>query len=163
MINIENLPDHIRPGSRFEIGEFLFTREDILKFANAWDPQLFHTNEEAAKNSLLGGLCASGWHTASVWMKLQRASISQHAARMKDQGLHPPEFGPSPGMKHIRWHRPVFVGDRISYANEIEDIRESSSKPGWFIMTSKAFATNQHGEAVMTFDNAVFLRLNTTQ
>lgn len=153
------LPDYISPGSKIEIGSHLFTKEDIIRFASAWDPQLFHTDEKAAKKSLLGGLCASGWHTASVWMKLQRDSIARQAERLKALGETPPEFGPSPGMKHLKWIRPVYVGDVITYTNEILELRESGSMPGWHIMKSKVFAENQDGHPVMTFESAVFLRL----
>ncbi len=163
MINHENLPNHICPGNRIEVGDFVFEKEDVLRFARAWDPQPFHTDEDAAKNSLLGGLCASGWHTVSVWMKLQRASIARHNEQLKSEGKAFPEFGPSPGMKHIKWLKPVYVGDRISYVNEIVDCRASGSKPGWYIMQSKVKATNQHGKDAMTFESAVFLRLISSQ
>ena len=163
MIDPLKLPDHIRPGSKFEIGSFTFEKEDVLRFANAWDPQPFHTDEEAAKNSLLGGLCASGWHTVSVWMKLQRAHLARQTEKLKRDGKEIPEFGPSPGMRNVKWIRPVYVGDCITYANEIIDIRASGSRPPWHIMRSKVQARNQHGKDVMTFNSSVFLRINQTQ
>ena len=163
MTDMPNLPDHIRPGSEFEIGSFVFEKDDILRFANAWDPQVFHTDESAAKESLLGGLCASGWHTVSVWMKLQRKALARQAEILSDQGKNAPEFGPSPGMKHVKWMHPVYVGDRITYKNEILDIRASGSKPGWHIMSSRVYAANQNGKTVMTFDSAVFLKLEKAQ
>ncbi|MDJ0614194.1 MAG: MaoC family dehydratase [Rhizobiaceae bacterium] len=160
MSEMPEIPDHIRPGNRIEIGDFLFTGENILRFAKEWDPQIFHTDSIKAKDSLFGGLCASGWHTISVWMKLQRAASKIQAGKLRSEGKPVPEFGPSPGMKHIKWIKPVFAGDRISYANEITGLRKSGSMPDWWVMTSKVQALNQNGEPVMTFDNAVFLKLS---
>jgi acyl dehydratase len=155
----DHLPKHIRPGSSFGIGSHTFLSDDIIRFAKSWDPQPFHTNAEKAKESLLGGLCASGWHTVSIWMKLQRVAIADRHAEIIKAGEQPPEFGPSPGMRNIKWLVPVFAGDTITYSNNIESIRESGSKPGWSIMSNHVCAKNQHGKTVMTFSSAVFIKL----
>ena len=160
-ISASDLPEYIRPGSSIEIGSFEFSAEDIIKFASQWDPQVFHTDAEKAKNSLLGGLCASGWHTASVWMKLQRKSLAKQKAILESNGEIAPEFGPSPGMKHLKWMKPVYAGDTISYKNKIHSVRISNSKAGWHIMESSVEALNQHNEPVMTFSSAVFLKIST--
>lgn len=156
----ENLPDHLTPGNRIEIGQYKFEAEDIITFANAWDPQVFHTDEQKAKQSLLGGLCASGWHTLSIWMKLQRKAAANMAKQIENSGLKPPEFGPSPGIRHLKWLKPVYSGDTIAYANEILSLRASNSKPGWHIMQSIIHATNQNGKPVMRFDSTVFIRFH---
>lgn len=161
MMTGEQFPEHIRPGSTFEIGSFQFLPEDIIRFAKAWDPQIFHTDAEKAEKSLLGGLCASGWHTASIWMRLQRDSVAERNAELIENGLPYPEFGPSPGMKNLKWLRPVYAGDTITYRNVIVDLRNSGSKPGWHIMSNHVEATNQNGELAMSFDSAVFLRIVT--
>ena len=57
-------------GSRRDLGSYTFTEEEIIRFGRKYDPQSFHIDPEAAKNSMFGGLIASGWHTAAVWMKL---------------------------------------------------------------------------------------------
>ena len=56
-------------GERVEIGSHTFTPENIIHFASRFDPQVFHIDAEAAKQSLFGGLCASGWHSCSMWMR----------------------------------------------------------------------------------------------
>lgn len=156
--SIGTLPEYIKPGASFEIGSYTFERDEILRFANAWDPQEFHTDEEKAKSSLLGGLCASGWHTVSVWMKLQRKAIAAKAEALAKAGKPVPEFGPSPGMKHLKWIKPVYMGDTVTYTNSIHTLRESSSRPGWSIMQSSVEAKNQNNETVMTFQSAVFIK-----
>ena len=160
-ISTPDLPEYIRPGISFEIGSFEFSAKNIIEFASLWDPQDFHTDAEKAKNSLLGGLCASGWHTASVWMKLQRKSLAKQKEILESKGEAAPEFGPSPGMKRLKWIKPVYAGDTISYKNKIHSVRISNSKPGWHIMESSVEAVNQHNEPVMTFSSAVFLKIAT--
>ena len=154
-----DLAEHFPPRGSFEIGSFQFAAEDIIAFASAWDPQDFHVDAEKARNSLLGGLCASGWHTVSIWMKLQRKSLAKQTATLVKSGKTPPEFGPSPGMKHLKWIKPVYAGDTITYTNTVSSIRQSKSKPGWHIMQTSVEAVNQHFEPVMSFESAVFLRL----
>lgn len=152
------LPPFLRPGESFDIGEYQFTREEVIRFAKSWDPQVFHVDEELAKESLLGGLCASGWHTVSVWMKLQRRATAARSAELAAKGKPIPEFGPSPGMKHLRWIKPVYVDDTITYTNTIHDMRKSGSQPDWYIMRSSVSAKNQNDVVVMTFESAVFIK-----
>lgn len=159
MNDFSDIPFHIRPGEPFEIGSYTFEKTDVVTFATAWDPQPFHTDEEAAKSSLLGGLCASGWHTVSIWMKLQRAHLERRLEELSKQGVKGPEFGPSPGIKRLKWIRPVMVGDTITYINQVLGLRASNSKPGWHIMNSMISAVNQNKEPVMSFESSVFLRL----
>lgn len=159
MTDYSHLPENVRPGSRFVIGSYTFREDEILRFARAWDPQPFHTDKEAAKGSILGGLCASGWHTVSVWMKLQRKYTAETFEAFSKSGNPLPEFGPSPGMSHVKWMKPVMVNDTITYENEIVAMRHSNSKPGWSLMSSRVHATNHNGEKVMQFDSAVFIRV----
>lgn len=156
--NTYKLPEFIRPGSSFEIGDYTFSANEIIRFAKAWDPQEFHTDEEKAKSSLLGGLCASGWHTVSIWMKLQRKAIAEKTKILQEAKMPVPEFGPSPGMKHIKWIKPVHADDTITYTNSIHSLRESKSRSGWSIMQSSVEAKNQHSATVMTFESAVFIK-----
>ncbi|WP_420407022.1 MaoC family dehydratase [Hoeflea sp.] len=149
----------LSPGSRIEMGSHLFTAEDIIDFASRFDPQRFHVDAEAARDSVFGGLCASGWHTASVWMKLNVAAISRLLDEIRNQGLPVPEFGPSPGFRKLKWLRPVFAGDEIRYAQTVTAIRPIASRPGWSILEADAHAHNQAGEEVMSFQSAVMVRL----
>ncbi|MCB1430164.1 MAG: dehydratase, partial [Nitratireductor sp.] len=66
------LPPWFEPGFTAELGEHCFEADEIIAFARKFDPQPFHLDAELARKSAFGGLCASGWHTASVWMRKQR-------------------------------------------------------------------------------------------
>ena len=158
-----DIPDFLRAGARTNIGSHRFVDAEIIRFAKRFDPQEFHVDPEKAHDSLFGGLCASGWHTVSVWMKLQRRSVAENTARLKAEGKSWPEFGPSPGMKRLKWLRPVYAGETITYFNEISGIRESRSRPGWWLMTNEAVAENQDGKPVMTFESTVFLKIHDDQ
>lgn len=154
----ENLPHSMIPGWKGEIGSHTFTSEEIITFAKAYDPQPFHVDAEAAKSSLFGGLCASGWHTASVWMRKQRDFVKETMQERINQGLPVPEFGPSPGFENLKWIRPVFAGDTITYFNEILTCRPSNSKPGWYVMTARQSGCNQNGQPVISFESMVLLK-----
>ena len=77
---------------------------------------------------MLGGLCASGWHTAAVWMRKFRDSGKVAHDAWLAEGNPPYEMGPSPGFKNMRWIRPVYVGDTITYANITQEWRPSASR-----------------------------------
>jgi acyl dehydratase len=147
------------PGDRIEMGRHLFTAEAIVAFASQFDPQRFHVDAEAARDSVFGALCASGWHTASVWMKLNVAAIGALLDRAVAEGRAVPEFGPSPGFRTLKWHRPVFAGDEITYSQTVRRIRALASRPGWSIMEADAEAHNGEGQMVMSFASAVMIKL----
>ncbi len=107
-------------GQRRELGSFTFTAELIKKFAAQFDPQRFHLDEEAGRQSLFGGLAASGWHVGSVCMKLLVADGQRQAREAAGRGEEIAVWGPSPGFRDLRWMRPVLAGDTISYASEVE-------------------------------------------
>jgi len=145
--------EDIKTGTRVELGSHTFEAEEIKRFARKYDPQVFHVDEEAAAKSHFGKLVASGWHTAAVGMRLtvdgtRRVNENQKTEIMKT--------GPSPGLRDLRWIKPVYVGDTISYATEIVELREVS-RPGWGLMVTKVSGTNQHGELVYSAQGAVFV------
>ena len=150
---------NFEPGTRQELGAHLFTAEEIIDFARKFDPQRFHVDPEAARQSVFGGLCASGWHTASVWMKLNIAASAVEVKEAKAEGRTLPEFGPSPGIRNLRWFKPVYAGDEIFYASTIRGTRPLNSRPGWSILELTAEARNTSGELVMSFDSAALVRL----
>ncbi|OEI82936.1 dehydratase [Brucella sp. BO3] len=141
------------------LGTYTFTAEEIIAFARKYDPQPFHIDEEAAENSLFGGLCASGWHTTAIFMKLNVASMVQASRETVQQGETPPTFGPSPGFENLKWPKPVFAGDTITYKRVVHAIRPLASRPGWSMLTMTTRAHNQHGEEVLSFDNAAMVKL----
>ena len=143
--------EDMQVGQRRELGSFTFTAELIKKFATQFDPQRFHLDEEEGRNSLFGGLAASGWHVGSACMKLLVADGQRQAAEAVARGEKPAVWGPSPGFRDLRWIKPVLAGDTISYASEVESLRASGSRPEWGIMQARTTGVNQRGELVFSF------------
>jgi acyl dehydratase len=143
-------------GETEELGSYTFMADDIIQFAKRFDPQRFHVDPEAAKDSLFGSLCASGWHTASIWMKLMVAYREHSRAEALARGERPARLGSSPGFTNLKWLKPVYAGDTITYRSTITDKRVSASRPGWGLAFHHNTGTNQHGEEVFSFDGAVF-------
>jgi acyl dehydratase len=143
-------------GDAIEIGSYTFTPEGIKRFASAYDPQPFHLDEEAAKASHFGGLCASGWQTAAVWMKLIIAYHARGGREALKTGQPVARLGPSPGFKDLKWLKPVYAGDTLTYTCRLIDKRESDSRPDWGLVTHHNVATNQHGVPVFEFTATVF-------
>jgi acyl dehydratase len=142
--------EDIEVGSRRELGSFTFTAELIKKFAAQFDPQRFHLDEEAGRNSLFGGLAASGWHVGSVCMKLLVEDGKREAEEQAARGEEVATLGPSPGFRDLRWIKPVLAGDVISFASEIASRRSSESRPEWGILEARHTGTNQRGELVFS-------------
>jgi len=133
--------EDLQPGEVLDIGSHTFTADEIIAFARQFDPQSFHTDPAAAKNSVFGGLIASGWHTCSVAMRLM---VDSYVGRSASLG--------SPGLDNIRWLAPVRAGDTISYRRRIISARPSTSKPGTGLVQTRWEAQNQRGELVMTME-----------
>lgn len=149
--------DRIAVGDVHDFGAHTFTLDEIKRFAHAYDPQSFHVDEEAAARSLFGGLCASGWHTASVMMRQLVNYFRKEAEAAAARGEAFAPFGPSPGFDDLKWLRPVFPGDTIRYVARVVAKRTSQSRPGWGILSIETTATNQKGEPVMVVTGHVFL------
>jgi acyl dehydratase len=126
-------------GKTYEVGEHTFTRDEIVAFAEQFDPQPFHVDDAAAAASPFGTLIASGWHTCSVMMGLL---VRNTFAGSTSIG--------SPGIDDIRWLKPVRVGDSIRMTMTVLDKRVSSSKPDRGIVGMQWTGINQHGETVIT-------------
>ncbi|WP_213773273.1 MaoC family dehydratase [Bradyrhizobium sp. dw_78] len=142
--------EDIAVGDRRELGSFTFTAELIKKFAAQFDPQPFHLDEEAGRQSLFGGLAASGWHVGSVSMKLLVADGQRQAEEEVARGEKVAVWGPSPGFRELRWIKPVLAGDTVSFATEVESLRPSESRPEWGILQARNIGTNQRGERVFS-------------
>lgn len=154
----ETIPffEEITVGDRVDLGAVTFTEADIIRFAKDFDPQFFHVDPVAAKDSIFGGLIASGWHTGGNWMKTMVASRTAAATQAMRRGERPARLGPSPGFQHLRWIKPVFAGDTIRYASAVFEKRESRSRPEWGIVRHYNTGVNQRGETVFSFFGAVF-------
>ena len=148
--------DDMRVGERVELGSHTFTADEIKTFARRYDPQLFHLDEAAAQRSHFGALCASGWHTAAMFMRHFVDAERREAEALRTAGETPAKAGPSPGIRDMRWLKPVYVGDTISFAREITELRDETRRPGWGLMVARNTGTNQKGELVISFIGAKF-------
>ncbi|QUH04888.1 MaoC family dehydratase [Saccharopolyspora erythraea] len=110
--------EDLTPGQVIDLGKTEIDRDEMVAFADRFDPQPFHLDEEAGRNSVLGGLCASGWYTASLWM---RAYVDHVLAGSTSQG--------SPGGNELAWLAPVYPGDVLHFQLEVTGKRRSRSKP----------------------------------
>jgi acyl dehydratase len=149
--------EDIKIGQRREVGSFTFTAEDIKRFAAQFDPQRFHLDEEEGRKSLFGGLAASGWHVASVCMKLMVADGKRQAKEAHARGEKVATWGPSPGFRELRWIKPVLAGDTVSFSSEVETLRTSDTRPEWGIVQVRNTGTNQRGEVVFSFLATAFV------
>ena len=116
--------EDLTAGTRFALGSVVVDGDEMLAFNRRFDPQPFHLDEEAAKESLMGGLCASGWFTASLWM---RCYVDTVLASSTSLG--------SPGGDEIAWPAPVFPGDELAATLEIAAARRSASRPTLGLVT----------------------------
>ena len=120
------------PGLVFDLGTHIADREAMIEFARRYDPQPFHLDEEAARQSVLGGLCASGWFTVCLWM---RAYVDRVLSRSTSQG--------SPGGRDLVWPAPLFPGDEVTAWAEILTARRSQSRPGLGLIELRATVTRE--------------------
>lgn len=144
-------------GQKAEIGRWLFTAEDIIGFAQKYDPQPFHLSEEAGLAGPFKGLAASGWHTCAIWMKLMIAFQVRTAKERMAAGLPVGRAGPSPGFTDLKWRTPVMAGDTLTYFAEALETRASASRPGWGLVKALNTAFNQRGEEAFRFTSTVFV------
>lgn len=146
-------------GVEMDLGSHTFGAEEIITFAKKYDPQRFHVDPEAAKHSNFGALCASGWHTTAIWMRLNVESMKALIKEAMKRGEQPPAFGPSPGFENLKWLKPVYAGDTIRFTRTVNSVRTLQSRPGWSMMQMSSAAYNQNGIRVMEFDSAALIAL----
>ena len=132
--------EDIEVGTVRESDGYRVTREEILDFGRRFDPQPFHVDEEAARESPFGGLIASGWHTAAIAMRLTVDTM---------MGPGKGSLG-SPGVDEIRWLKPVRPGDVLTVRCEVTDTRPLESRPDRGLVRTRTTVRNQNGEDVMT-------------
>jgi acyl dehydratase len=130
--------ENLYVGQRFTSAPHLLDAEQIKAFAAQFDPQPFHLDEGAAKDSLFGGLAASGWHTAALTMRLLVESVP-----LAD-GLIGAEL-------QLAWPKPTRPGMTLQLFSEVVDIRPSRSKPHMAIVTMRNETRDQDGELLQVF------------
>ena len=143
--------DDLRSGERLQSGQYIVTEEEIINFAREFDPQPFHLDSAAARQTMFKGLIASGWHTAAITMRLfvQTLNFAEGAI-----GL---------GVDELRWPNAVRPGDALQVETEIVDLRVSRSKPSHGIVRLRNVTVNQRGEIVQTMSaSALVLRRSDT-
>jgi len=137
--------DDLALGQRFRSEAITLKENDIVAFARQYDPQVFHTDPEQAKNTVFGGLLAPGLYTLCLtfgqWFRLENWE----------------SFG-SPGLDKLRWLRPLWPGDSLYVETEILTLRASRSKPDRGIVVFRHETYNQHHELIMTVECTDFVR-----
>ena len=149
--------EDITLGERLRLGSHLFTAAEIKRFAGAFDPQPFHLDEAEAAKSHFGRLCASGWHTLAVWMKLNVREMQRLDDELAAAGEPIAKLGPSPGFDELKGLKPVYAGDTISFETEVIAAKASRSRPGWGLVSIRNSGRNQAGEEVVSFIGHVFV------
>ena len=127
------------PGNIIHVGQRTVSEEEIIHYATQFDPQSFHIDKEAAKESIFGGVIASGWHTCGMIMRQVVDGLLNDSSSMG-----------SPGVDEVRWILPVRPGDTLSVTAETLDLRASTSKPDRGVVFTIWRAFNQDGELVCT-------------
>ena len=131
-----------------EFGDKQVSEEEIVRFAREFDPQPFHVDPVAAKPSLFGGLCASGWHTCAMAMRMV---CDEYLLRSSSLG--------SPGLENLRWIKPVRPGDRLRVRFVVLDARPLVSRQNVGLLRTRWEVINQKNEEVMQMEsNAMFGR-----
>lgn len=146
--------EDIEIGTRRELGSYTFTEDEIVRFARKYDPQIFHLDPEAAKQTMFGGLIASGWHTAAIWMKL--AIADRERSRAAGNPLQ--RAGVSPGFSDLKWLKPVRPGMTLTYSSEVSGKVELRSRPDMGIVESRNEARDANGEVVFSFIGRGFVQ-----
>lgn len=134
--------EDLHVGQVEEFGEYEMTEEEILRFAERYDPQWFHTDPERAGDSIYGGLIASGWHTGAVTMRML---VDHHFSEAASMGAK--------GLDELRWRQPVRPGDRLSVRVEVLDKQVETPERG--LVRARTETLNGDGEVVMSMVSLV--------
>ncbi len=129
--------EDVSVGDEETFGSYDVTAEEIRSFAIDYDPQPFHVDEDAAADSMFGGLVASGWHTAAMTMRL-----------LVDNYLNESGAMGSPGLEGLRWREPVRPGDSLTVDVEVLDKEAWDDRRG--VVTMDVTTRNDDGDEVMT-------------
>ena len=130
--------EDLHPGMKFNSNRsYCVTAEEIMEFAERYDPQPFHLDEAAGESSFFKGLAASGWLTAAIVMRLRVESIHIAGGMI------------GAGVEEIRWTQPVRPGDSLRTEAEILSVRHSASRPTFGVVRSRTIVFNQRDEVIM--------------
>ena len=128
--------DDLKVGDTFTTGTYEVSATDIKRFAAEFDPQPFHLDDEAARNTMFGGLAASGWHTAAITMRLLVSGGPKLANGVLGAGAE------------IDWKMPTRPGDVLHVESEVVELTPSRSRTDRGMLVLRSRTINQHGEVV---------------
>ena len=137
--------EDFREGEVLPLGPRTVTREEIVAFAAEFDPQPFHVDPDAAEQGPFGGLIASGWHTAALYMRMYVDALLNKTISMG-----------SPGVEELRWLRPVRPGDTLAGTATVLSVRASKNRPDMGIVQFRFELANQRREPVMRVQSPMF-------
>lgn len=140
------------PGDVHEFGSIPVDEQEVIEFGKRYVPLSYHVDKEAAKKSIYGGVIASGWHTASLMMRVYTENYLSQVANLG-----------SPGGDELRWDKPVFPGDVLSVRATVLDTRRSESRPDRGIVRTFIEVLNQKNEVVMSMKMVNFVRCRPAQ
>lgn len=146
MIHFED----VEIGAVRETGRKTVTAEEIIEFGTEFDPQYYHVDPERAKDSIFGGLVASGWHTGSMAMRLIVDSFVGNSASVG-----------SPGFDDLRWLKPVRPGDTLRVRSTVLDKTPSQRRPEIGSVRLRTELLNQCDEVVMSLISIAMYRRRT--
>jgi acyl dehydratase len=125
------------PGQTYESGRIAVDAQQVVEFATRFDPQPFHTDPEAARGTMFGGLAASGWHTAAITMRL-----------LVESDVRPAGGWIGAGCDELRWPRPVRPGDELHTESQVLEMRPLKSRPDQGLVKMRTATLNQKNEEV---------------
>jgi acyl dehydratase len=144
LLNAKHFEDfHL--GEETTVGNYLVTTDEIIEFARKWDPQPFHIDEEAAKQSIFGGLIACGCHLVSISILLENESLTK------------PHIIAGLGWDHLRFPNPVRPGDKLFLTVVCLEKRDLKSRAEQGIVRNLVTLTNQKGEPVLTYQDTIIV------
>ena len=147
-MNFENPKDVFNTGQVFPLHPKTVSKDEIIEFAEEFDPAFFHVDEEAAKSSMLGGLVASGFHTCAIMMRM---ICDSYLTKSTSQG--------APEVEEINWLHPVRPGDTLSGQTEVLDGRQSASRPQFWISRLRHQLKNQNDQPVLHMTVVVLFKI----
>lgn len=130
--------EDLKVGQQFKSAPYVLTLEEIREFAGRYDPQFFHLDEDLARDSLFGGLAASGWHVAATMMRLMVESVPFAGGLIGAGG-------------ELAWPKATRPGDTLHLASEVTAITPSRSRPERGMVSMRCEVVNQAGDIVQTF------------
>ena len=139
-------------GEKFDLGRYHVTREEIVDFAQKYDPFPFHVDEEFASKTVFGGIISSGWLTSLVWLRLMHKNFLEYETVLG-----------SPGHEEVKWPTPVRPDDQLEGTLEVLEQRVSSTRPDLGFVRYRATLTNQNDETVFDTTSTMIIKPRPTE